>query len=98
MTKGQYKRRWMILCNDTLLCFESPFSLEVSKGILPLKDVSLVETQISANKCTAYKIFFGTERESWSIRWDEDEPIYLRHMWERKIVRCFPKKARVIKV
>lgn len=96
MTRGQFKRRWMILADSSLMCFESPFTMENSKGILKFNDISAVE-ELNTQDGLALKISCGSS-EPWTIRWDEEEHKSTQQMWQRKFLNSLPRRIRVIKV
>jgi len=84
MTPGQFKRRWMILVDRTLHCFEDPFTLNVPKGIMRLECVTVVEKQVNGT------IIVSTENDRWVLRWDTSENKKVTDMWERKFWRALP--------
>jgi hypothetical protein len=83
---GEFKRRWMILVNQKLLCFEDPYTLNVSKGVIDIDQIY----HISLNKKdNSLVIQLGHDGKScWTIRWDESESQVLQDMWHRKFKRC----------
>lgn len=85
---GEFKRRWMIMMKQKLLCFDDPYTLNNSKGEIDLTQVY----DIKLNKATKdIEVYFGAGGKSmWTIKWDEDEADHLQSMWHRKFKRCLP--------
>lgn len=93
MHSGELKRRWMVLMNQKLLCFEDPYTLHVSKGELDLRKMY----SVAVNKADgSLEIRFGQEgKNAWTIQWDEDEAEHIQEMWHRKFVRCVPRGIKI---
>jgi len=85
---GEFKRRWMILLNQKMLCFEDPYTLNDGKGEVFMNQI----TSVKYEKATgSIHIQFGAGgKNTWTIKWDQDEAHHLPSMWHRKFKRCLP--------
>ena len=84
MTSGQFKRRWMILVDKHLHCFEDPYTLNARKGVIDLMQVT------SAVKNHADSVTLNTKNDSWLIKWDNSEAKNIQDIWKRKFLRSLP--------
>ena len=87
LTKGQLKRRWMVLADERLYCYEDPFTLDSPLGVLPLSQTGSV-VNIVVIDIPAMRIHI--KNESWTLTWDPAQPDYIRTMWIRKFLRALP--------
>ena len=90
LTKGQLKRRWMILVDDTMYCYEDPFALDVCSGSLRLEKAGSVVHILIASASGTPGMRVHVKNESWTITWDPEEHPYIRRMWARKFIRALP--------
>lgn len=89
LAKGQIKRRWMVLADNRLYCFEDQFTLDSPTGCLDLnKASSVVNIQIAETGGAGMRIH--VKNESWTITWDQEESVYIQKMWARKFLRALP--------
>jgi hypothetical protein len=84
MTSGQFKRRWMILVDRKLHCFEDPFTLNAEKGVMDLSQVTSV-VRMHAESFTV-----NTKGDSWLIKWDTSEAKNIQDSWKRKFFKSLP--------
>jgi hypothetical protein len=95
VTKGKYKRRWVILVDGVLSYYEDPFTLGERKGTLKLSEVSTVRNVGADGKAIKLSHVKGdAECAPWTVAWDEDDSLFIRKMWARKLLRCLPDDVR----
>jgi predicted nuclease of restriction endonuclease-like (RecB) superfamily len=84
-TKGQLKRRWMILNHEdgTFSCHEGPLSIHVDKGTLQMWKVNNIVAENSSIGDGKVLKFLGGNG-NWTISFLENEPI-LPWLWESRI-------------
>jgi len=87
LTKGQFKRRWMVLIDFKLSFYQDPFSLENLKGTLNCADVTAVEDENADDGSPTLVMYYGAGDDFWTLKWDHTEPPYIRRMWREKILK-----------
>jgi hypothetical protein len=92
LTKGQFKRRWMVLIDLTLSFFKDPFSLNDCKGSISCADVlDIVDEEDEEG--AVVEVYFGGKgagqagEDCWTLRWDRLSPPYTRVMWRQKLLK-----------
>ena len=83
-TKGQLKRRWMILNHEdgTLSCHDGPFSIDVSKGVLEIWKVNeILEDTTSYQEGNVYRLLGGVG--NWTVCLIGDAP----YAWRRRLMQ-----------
>ena len=86
----------MVLVDRILIYYEDPYTLNIFKGALVLEDVvSIVREKRKDGPAIRLNCRPGSNsyNDHWTIRWDDSEPLYIQHMWERKLRRCLPLHA-----
>lgn len=91
LTKGQFKRRWMILIDFTLSFYKDSFHLNECKGIINCADIVDIEEE-EDDEGNVITLYYGNQTNqdmsSWSLRWDKLSPPYIRTMWKQKLLKC----------
>jgi hypothetical protein len=101
LTKGQFKRRWMILIDYTLSFYRDPFSLNECKGSISCADVldivdeedeegAVVEVYYGQQKATSGSGSGSSQQQAencWILRWDRLSPPFTRVMWRQKLLK-----------
>lgn len=86
---GEFKRRWMILINQKLLCYEDPYTLNNSKGEVDMNRLYHVSVDKTTNSLVL-QLGAGGKEGLWTMKWDDGEADHLQAMWHRKFKRCVP--------
>jgi hypothetical protein len=98
LTKGQFKRRWMVLIDLTLSFYKDPFSLNECKGTIHCADVlDIVDAEDEEG--AVVEVHYGGQQQGgkghggegeescWVLRWDRLSPPYTRVMWRQKLLK-----------
>ena len=84
IASGQYKRRWMILVDKKLHCFQDPYNLNVNKGVI---DLSAATAVVKLHQDT---MNIHTKHDAWTIKWDTSEAKNIQVLWKRKFLKALP--------
>lgn len=89
LTKGSYKKRWVVLIDNVLSYYEDPFTLDECKGKLRLVDITEI-MGVKGSEGVGIRLISDDANNVWTLAWDPEEPKEIRCMWSRKLFRCLP--------
>jgi len=90
MSKGSWKKRWVILAEFKLSYYEGPFNLHEVKDTISCTDITSIVEEDTKKDGKAIRISYGRGKDYWLLRWDTDAPEYVHKMWLRKLLRSCP--------
>lgn len=83
---SKWVRRFLILVDFRLTCYESPLDIANEKGVILCDDVRRINYDADY-----IEIYYGDgEKDFWALRSVEEESPQIQRMWLRKLLRCCP--------
>lgn len=80
-----FKRRWLVLSDDSLQYYDDMFTLNDPRYIIACKDVSLIEQTIDETTGILDTVTIAFQRDSWYLKFIEEDSQFIRQRWLSKI-------------
>lgn len=83
---ASWKKRYFILADKKLYYFDDPAELNIVKGVIDCRSITSIKEE-KTKGVEHFAIYYGSGKDKWNIKFEEDDDPSVVAMWKRKIAR-----------